>query len=166
MPDITMLIMEAHEWFRRRFAQLDDARTPADLDAVWQALTERLAIHADAEEAIFYPCLRQRGDVDGEETKDAIRDHNKIRRAIADASAQPVAGKEWHAAVARARSENSAHLIEEEDQALPDFRKHAAMQQRIDLGAEWIRFHAVRSQRDGASLAPVDVQRYLERTKR
>lgn len=138
MPDITMLIMEDHEWFRRRFAQLDDARTPADLDAVWQALTERLAIHADAEEAIFYPCLRQRGDVDGEETKDAIRDHNKIRRAIADASAQPVAGKEWH----------------------------AAMQQRIDLGAEWIRFHAVRSQRDGASLAPVDVQRYLERTKR
>lgn len=95
-----------------------------------------------------------------------MTDHNKIRRAIADASRQPLAGNDWHVAVTGVRSENSAHLIEEEDGALPDFRKHAPTQQRMDLGEEWLRFHAARSQRHGASSAIVDVPRYMQETKR
>ena len=34
MPDITALTFDDHEWFRRRFAMLDDVREPQDLKAV------------------------------------------------------------------------------------------------------------------------------------
>src|SRR6185312_12831426 len=107
-----------------------DAGTAEELAMVWQPLAERLEIHAQAEETIFYPALLRTGDPAGEatdETKDAISDHNKIRDAIAEAGLHSVGSPAWFTAVGRARSENSEHLTEEEDEGLPDFRKHAGM---------------------------------------
>ena len=46
MADITALIMDDHEWFRRQFALLDDASTPEQLSAIWQPLARRLETHA------------------------------------------------------------------------------------------------------------------------
>ena len=48
MADITALIMDDHEWFRRQFALLDDASTPEQLTAIWQPLAQRLETHATA----------------------------------------------------------------------------------------------------------------------
>ena len=85
--DITSLIMDDHEWFRRQFAALDDADGPEELAAVWEPLATRLDTHAQAEETVFYPALLKKGDEEDaeEETDDAIRDHNKIKDAVADA---------------------------------------------------------------------------------
>ena len=51
MADITKLILADHEWFRERFAKLDDlqAQTPIDhaaLERVWRPLGEKLDLHA------------------------------------------------------------------------------------------------------------------------
>jgi hypothetical protein len=165
MTDITALILDDHEWLRRRFAALDDVREAADLQAVWQPLATRLDTHADAEEKIFYPQLRRRADPGGEETRDAIRDHNKIRRAIADAARQAVGSDAWFEAVGRARAENSDHLKEEEDEVLPDFRKHANLELRERLGVEWMRFKAAHPAGQGVSGDTVDVEGYMKRTE-
>ncbi len=165
MPDITALIMDDHEWFRRRFAALDDAREKADLEAVWQPLATRLDAHAQAEETIFYPHLRRRADPGGDETRDAIRDHNKIRAAVAEAGRHETGSAPWHEAVGRARAENSDHLREEEDEGLPDFRKHASLELRARLGAQWLRFYADHPAGAGISGAPVDVGAYLRKTE-
>lgn len=165
MPDITALIMDDHEWFRRRFAELDDAREKADLDAIWQPLAARLDTHAKAEETIFYPHLLKHADPDAAETEDAVRDHNKIRSAVADAARCETGSAQWHDAVQRARTENSEHLQEEEDGALPDFRKHSKLELRHELGAQWIRFYAAHPMGIGISSAPVDVDRYIDQRK-
>jgi hypothetical protein len=47
MDDITALILDDHAAFRRGFARLDDARDPAELLAVWEALALHLDIHAE-----------------------------------------------------------------------------------------------------------------------
>ena len=139
MPDITALIMDDHEWFRRQFAALDDAREPADLDAIWGPLAVRLDTHAEAEETIFYPRLLKKADEDGEETEDAIKDHNKIRDAVADAGRFVTGSHDWFEAVGRARTENSEHLAEEEDRGsarLPQAREHgAAAAARVGVAA-------------------------------
>ena len=162
MPDITALIMDDHEWFRRQFAALDDAREPADLDAIWGPLAVRLDTHAEAEETIFYPRLLKKADEDGEETEDAIKDHNKIRDAVADAGRFETGSHDWFEAVGRARTENSEHLAEEEDEGLPDFRKHAGMELRLQLGSEWLRFYAAHQAGAGISGDDVDPETYLE----
>jgi hypothetical protein len=141
MDDITALILDDHAAFRRGFARLDDARDPAELLAVWEALALHLDIHAEAEEAILYPHLVRHGDDGAEEAEDAVGDHNKIRDAVAESKLHEAGSDAWWAAVRRARRENSEHLAEEEDEALPDFRRHAGVELRAELGARWLRFY-------------------------
>jgi hypothetical protein len=163
MSDITSLIMDDHEWFRRQFALLDDARTDADLEAIWTPLGLRLDIHAEAEETIFYPHLLKQGKQDpDEETDDAIGDHNKIRGAVADAAKYAVGSHDWYEAVGRARTENSEHLAEEEDEGLADFRKNASFGQRAELGAQWLRFYADHPDGRGITGRDVDPEQYIK----
>jgi hypothetical protein len=160
--DITALIMDDHEWFRRQFARLDDASSPDELAAVWEPLATRLDTHAQAEETIFYPALLRRGDDAEDETDDAIRDHNKIRDAVAESREHEVGTQAWFEAVGRARTENTEHLGEEEDEGLPDFRKHASWEMRSRLGSLWLQFYAAHP--DGRNIDPSDrdPERYIE----
>jgi hypothetical protein len=163
MDDITALILDDHAAFRRGFARLDDARTDAELSAVWEALALHLDIHAEAEEAILYPHLvRRAGDEGAEETDDAIGDHNKIRDAIADARIHPYGSDEWWAAVWRARKENSEHLAEEEDGALADFRRHTSWELRAELGAQWLTFYGEHPNGRGLIFSDKDPQKYIQ----
>ncbi|SDJ53539.1 Hemerythrin HHE cation binding domain-containing protein [Frankineae bacterium MT45] len=161
--DITSLIMDDHEWFRRQFARLDDARSDAELAAVWEPLAQRLDTHAEAEETVFYPfLLKKGGDEAEEETDDAIRDHNKIRDAVAAAAGAKVGSPSWFTAVGDARRENSEHLTEEEDEVLPDFRKHATHALRAQLAADWVRFHAEHPAGRGIDPGDRDPEAYIE----
>ena len=141
VDDITALILDDHAAFRRGFARLDDARDEQEMLAIWDALALHLDIHAEAEEAILYPHLVKHGDDGEDETDDAIGDHNKIRDAIAEAKLHPVGSDQWWEAVGTARRENSEHLAEEEDEALPDFRRHASTELRAELGQRWLTFY-------------------------
>jgi Hemerythrin HHE cation binding domain len=163
MDEITALIMEDHHTFRVGFARLDDAEGEEQLRALWEPLALHLDIHAEAEEEILYPHLLtdSGGEEAEEETDDAIRDHNKIRDGIVEASKHPVGSDGWWAGVWQARTENSEHLAEEEDEVLPDFRKHASMELRIELGARWLRFFAEHPQGKGLDFHNKDPKRYI-----
>ena len=91
MADIIELVYADHDWFRRQFFRLDDAKSDDELAAIWDALSTRLDVHAEAEEAVFYPALLKHGGRDDpgnpegdpeDETEDAITDHNAIRDAV------------------------------------------------------------------------------------
>ncbi len=161
MADITELILNDHERFRRQFFALDAADGPEALAAIWQPLAELLEVHAAAEEAIFYPELLKRG-VDGKpETKDAIKDHNKIRDAVRDAAQNAVGDKKWWAAVKRALDENSDHMAEEERGALPDFREHASESVRNELGARFSQFLTEHKGARGIDVSDKDPGKYI-----
>lgn len=150
MPDVCDLILDDHQTFRRRFAELDEERRrresgersgPVDsLAGLWQPLGTLLDLHAAAEEEVFYPRLVRRGADGAEETTDAIKDHNQIRDAVADAATVPVGGEVWWDAVGRARVQNSDHMAEEERGALADFRRNVDEGLRHQLGARFAAF--------------------------
>jgi len=145
--DITQLILDDHERFRRAFARLDDLRatgqvSPGELSRVWDPLAELLDVHAIAEEDIFYPQLLRKGADGRDETLDAIGDHNEIRDGVRDAATQPVGSQAWWDAVGRARGANDEHMAEEERDALADFRLHAAIGLRESLGRRFRQFTA------------------------
>lgn len=144
--DITWLILDDHEVFRRGFARLDDlqARQVAaeELSSVWDTLADLLDLHAIAEEEIFYPQLLRKGADARDETLDAIGDHNDIRDAVRDAGRHPVGSDAWWEAVGRARVANDEHMAEEEREALADFRLHAAIGLRQSLGRRFRAFKA------------------------
>lgn len=135
--DITELILTDHHRQRQAFARLDDIdRSDTErLRLVWEQLADFLEVHAAAEEAVFYPELLKTADPDGEETRDAIGDHNDIRNGIEEASRADVGSDGWWEAVGKVRGANTEHMGEEEDDALPDFRQHASLELRDELGA-------------------------------
>jgi hypothetical protein len=148
--DITEEILSQHHTQRRMFALLDeiDADDSDTLGAVWHRLAAFLEVHAAAEEAYFYPRLLELGrgaPGDGtpvEETKDAIKDHNEIRDAIAEAGRHSVGSNGWWAGVHAARKANDEHMAEEERDDLADFRRHVELRTRHQIAVEFIGFEA------------------------
>jgi hypothetical protein len=164
MADIIELIYADHDWFRRNFFYLDDARSTEDLRAIWEPLALRLDTHAQAEEEIFYPELLKQGSAGDprEETEDAVEDHNAIRDAVREAGRHDVGSKPWFAAVGKARTENGEHLDEEEREAIPDFIKSATPQLRHDLAMAWLRFWYEHRDGRGVDTSDRPVEAYLE----
>jgi hypothetical protein len=165
--DITELILTQHHEQRRAFALLDelDGDTAA-LAAVWERITIMLEVHAKAEELFFYPRLLDvgtgGGDADSaeDETEDAIKDHNEIRDAIAEAAKHETGSAEWWKAVRSCEEENSDHMAEEEREDLVDFRQHADLRTRHEIAVQFIVYenqHAAR----GIPLENEDPEQYV-----
>jgi hypothetical protein len=168
MADITMLILNDHDWFREQFAKLDEleAQTPVNhraLERVWRPLADKLDVHALVEEKIFYPQLLKRGSNDAEgETLDAIGDHNDIRDGVRDANAVGIATDEWWAAVGRTRLANDDHMAEEEREGLADFRRNAPIGLRESLGRQYREFMTQHPTTRGLSIVDRDPQGYVD----
>jgi hypothetical protein len=148
--DITEEILSQHHIQRRMFAQLDDI-DPADhatLRALWHRLATFLEVHAAAEEIYFYPRVLQLGagppddGTPADEAKDAIKDHNEIRDAIAEAARHDVGSDGWWAGVRAARKANDEHMAEEEQDDLADFRRHVELNVRHSIAVEFVAYEA------------------------
>jgi hypothetical protein len=164
MADIVELILADHQWLRRYFFYLDDARTETELAAVWEPLATRLDTHAQAEETVFYPALLRKGKAGDpeDETEDAIKDHNKIREAVAESRQHPIGTEAWYEAVGHAREENGEHLDEEERDAIPDFIKSAGADLRHTLAMKWLEFYHAHPAGRGVDPSPRDVEEYID----
>jgi len=160
--DVTALVLEDHATLRRQFAALDDARSPAALAAVWKGLARMLDVHAACEETVFYPALLKKGEDGDEETEDAIKDHNKIRDAVAAAAKADVGSDAWWEAVGTARYENSDHLAEEEREALSDFRRHASDKDRERLAVAWLDWRYEHDSGAGVDASDKDAETYIK----
>ena len=166
--DITQLIMDDHQEQRRLFAQIADVDRgdKEALSAIWDRLRDHLDAHAEAEERFFYPRLLAIGDGGGdadsadEETEDAIEDHNEIRDTGLEAEKHEVGTDEWFDAVWECQKANSDHLAEEERQGIADFRQHATLEERHDLG---VRFAAFRmAHREGYDRHDKDPKKWVK----
>lgn len=163
MPDICDLILDEHEVFRRRFAELDDERQsdPAVVSGLWDALAEHLERHASAEEHVFYPDVVGRVPEGEHEAHHAIRDHNKIRDAVRRVAAAPAGSDDWWNAVDAANAENSDHMAEEERGPLSEFRRAGIHDLRKELGARFVRFNVEHAGGRGLDTDDVDPDDYV-----
>ena len=126
-----------------------------------------LDLHADAEEALFYPALLHLGRGTGgqhtpeEETEDAIHDHNEIRDAIAGVEGHEVGSVDWLKAIAEVNEVNSDHMGEEERQGLTDVRRHLDRDERHAMAVAFAAFEARHAAR-GVTPHDEDPEEYVE----
>jgi hypothetical protein len=163
VPDICDLILDEHELFRRRFAELDDERRsePSVVAALWQPLADNLERHASAEEEVFYPAVLERLRGGEHDAHHAIRDHNKIRDALRQVAAAEPGSEAWWGALGSANDENSDHMAEEERGPLSEFRRNADQEQRKELGGRFVAFNAEHAGGRALDTADVDPDAYL-----
>ena len=170
--DITELVLEQHQQQRRLFAAIQQMRgaKPEELTAVWGGLKALLDVHAEAEERFLYPRLLKEGtggaDADSaeDETKDAIEDHNEIRDAGEDVEKHKAGSDEWFEALSKADIANSKHLAEEERQGLADFRQHASLDERHQLGIQFLAFTS--EHRQGIKAVDKDPKDYVKQPEK
>jgi len=159
--DIVEVILYDHHEQRRRFALLDEMHgcEPSDLEPVWKQLRILLEVHAKAEEELFYPALMELGtgaggkDSAGDETEDAIHDHNEIRDAIGEVTRHSAGTPQWWDAIAKLNEANGDHMAEEEREGLTDFRQHASLELRHRLGLSFSIFESAHA----AGIEPRDI---------
>ncbi len=164
MTDITQLILDDHDAFRRQFAQLDELRhAPEQAGPIFAGLAAFLETHASAEEEHFYPALLRSGGADGrEETDDAIGDHDDIRDGSRRAAAADVGSEQWWQAVDDTRAANTEHMSEEEDGALAIARRTIAGAERARLGVQFQIFKDAHPGAQGLSGEDKDPAAYID----
>lgn len=158
--DITQLILDEHAQQRQLFALIEqvDRKDTESLAALWKRLQALLDAHAEAEERHFYPRLMKIGkgandaDSAADETEDAIEDHNDIRDTGKAVDKHKVGSDAWFEAIGTCNKANGDHMAEEERQGLTDFRRHASLEERHELGVQFAAFEA----RHLTGIKPVD----------
>lgn len=169
--DITQIILQDHAEQRCLFAaisEIDPKETEA-LASIWGRLKDLLDSHAEAEERFFYPDLLKVGTGGGDaddaedETRDAIGDHNEIRDTGEDVQKHDVGSPEWFKAVSDCEVANSDHMGEEERQGLVDFRARTSLEERHQLGVQFLAFQCAHMK--GVAVKDKNVDDYVKNPK-
>ena len=162
--DITEMILDDHDWFRRRFLLLADLReSPEEAGPVWDELARHLEVHASAEEQHFYPSMATRADdAEASATEDAVGDHDDIRAGARKAFAATVGSDEWWTAIDETDEANNHHMAEEERDDLAPFRRATTLAFRQQLGAKFEQFKAEHRDAAGLDFSDKDPEAYVE----
>jgi hypothetical protein len=165
--DITEMILDDHDWFRRRFLLLAELRDDADrveeARQVWDELARHLEVHASAEEEHFYPSMARRADdEEASATEDAVGDHDDIRAAARKAFAQEVGSEDWWSAIEECDQANNHHMSEEESDDLEPFRRVTSLAFRQELGAKFEQFKSEHAGAKGLDFSDKDPEAYVE----
>ena len=162
--DITEMILDDHDWFRRQFLRLADLREqPEEAQQVWDALAKHLEVHASAEEQHFYPSMARRADdADASATEDAVGDHDEIRAGVRKALDATPGSEEWWKAIDEADEANNHHMSEEERDDLAPFRKVTSLAFRQELGAKFEQYKVEHAGARGLDYQDKDPEQYVE----
>jgi hypothetical protein len=165
--DITEMILDDHDWFRRQFLHLADLRDHPDrIDEaakLWDELARYLEVHASAEEEHFYPSMARRvDDEDASATEDAIGDHDDIRAGARKAFDAQVGSDAWWSAIDETDQANNHHMSEEETDDLAPFRRATSLAFRQELGAKFEQFTSEHAGAAGLDFSDKDPDAYVE----
>ena len=160
--DITVLILSAHDAFRRSFTEIEQVTEPAELGKRWRELADALEVHAAGEEQIFYPELLQDVDDSAGDTEHAVKAHNEIRETPNAVDEHEVGSDAWWEAFRTCREATVEHLAEEENDVLPPFQEQISAEVRDELGMRWLKFHEDHEDAKGLSGDTVDPEAYVE----
>jgi hemerythrin superfamily protein len=105
---VTDLIADDHRNFQRLFFELEEARPPAR--EMLERLVEALDVHAQAEEAVFYPAVREVS----RRIDDAEAGHEHMRALIEKTLAASPGSRDFAEALLQLKQTVVNHAMEEE----------------------------------------------------
>ncbi len=122
--DALGLLIEDHERVRQLFEQFEGAGRP-QRRALAHQLCQELKIHAQIEEEILYPTVRQSLD-DEDLVDEAVQEHAEARQLIARLEAAGADEADVEATVLELREAIEHHVEEEEAEMFPAMRATGA----------------------------------------
>jgi hemerythrin superfamily protein len=137
-PTITDMIRFDHSHVMVTFHQYTKDKKPSIKKALADTICTAVDIHAQLEEEIFYPVLRQ---LDGEEPfmRKAVPEHDEMRRIIAQLQNADPSTPEHDRLVYELMRDVMHHVADEETEALPRAESMLSQDRLSELGAHMTR---------------------------
>src|SRR3954470_2006524 len=120
MPDVIKLLESDHREVEDLFAKAESTSGAAKQQVVTKIASE-LTLHADVEEQIVYPAMREAGLNDL--VDEAEQEHAKVKELISQLESMDAATDEVESVLAELKSNVNHHVQEEESEAFPKFRE-------------------------------------------
>ncbi|MEX1178382.1 MAG: hemerythrin domain-containing protein [Nitriliruptor sp.] len=139
-PDAVQLLIEQHERIRELFASIEDrASRPskAKLDDV-RELISTLVKHAEVEELVFYPAVREALS-DEDLVDESLEEHHAAELLMWELERLPADAPRYDAKVTVLKENVLHHVEEEETELFPKVRDALDEQRRRELGTAMVR---------------------------
>lgn len=133
--DAFELLKQDHEKVSGIFEKLEPTteRAQKTREELFTQLKQELDIHAQIEEQIFYPAIKD-ADETHEITLEAYEEHAVVKRLLTELEAEPKETEEWKAKLTVLKENVEHHVEEEEDEMFPSARKVLSKEQIEELG--------------------------------
>ena len=122
--DFFEVLKQDHQKVSDIFKQMEETTGKATT-ARQQLLTQlkrELDLHAQIEETILYPVLKQAAET-RELTTEAYEEHQEVKDLLAELEATPVEDEEWEAILAELKDTVEHHVDEEENEMFTQTRE-------------------------------------------
>jgi hemerythrin superfamily protein len=140
-PDAVELIVRQHEEIRSRFAGFDElSRRPSKRkDELVASIVVDLVKHAEIEEQVFYPAVREELDGLDAELDEDLEEHHAAELLLSELDGASSSSLERFDAKVEVLKENVLHHMEEEEtDLLPKVREGLSEERRRELGAAMV----------------------------
>jgi len=141
-PDALALIKSDHQEVSALFKiALGDDTTSAARKAATRKILTALTVHAQMEEALFYPALRRAGKAkEKDSVLEAVEEHGLVKDLIAKIEALPPRDETLTAKLTVLKENVEHHVREEESEMFSEARSVLGAERLETLGAEMLRF--------------------------
>ena len=132
MPDVISLLESDHREVEDLFTKAESTSGAAKQQVV-SSIASELTIHAEVEEEIVYPAMREAGL--GDLVDEAEEEHAKVKDLVARLEQMDATTDEVDPVLAELKSDVEHHVQEEESEGFPKFRKSVEQGTLDDLGS-------------------------------
>jgi hemerythrin superfamily protein len=135
----TDVLKKQHREILALFTKLERPNDPADRRRVLDELTDALEAHAELEEAVFYPAIRERADSGSDATKaaqmvlEALEEHHVVELLLAEAPDVDPEAESFAAKMTVLRGLVTQH-IEDEESRMFELARRLGDEAARDLG--------------------------------
>jgi hemerythrin superfamily protein len=139
-PDAVELILRQHEEIRSRFAEFDamSDRPSKKKDQLVASIVTDLVKHAEIEEQVFYPAVREEVDGLGDELDEDLEEHHAAELLMDELDGATSDLPRFDAKVTVLKENVLHHMEEEETDLLPEVREALDERRRRELGGAMV----------------------------
>jgi len=153
--DAIALLKADHKKVKGLFAETDDLsdRATTQLKRIGDQVCQELTVHAEIEETIFYPAVKERAQRGHKEERDLVlesyEEHSLVKKIIGDLEAIDATDESYRPKLKVLREMVEQHVKEEERELFPGARELLDENELTDLG---MRMTELKNKRLGAAV--------------
>ena len=134
--DAISFLDQQHNEVEELFSQFDDSDGAAGRK-IFEQIRDKLRVHAQIEEEIFYPPVKQaKSEETGEEIAEAVEEHYQIKLIIDDIDSTRPTGDVFKGKMKVLKEDVEHHVQEERDDVFPDARNYLGEEKLEELGEQ------------------------------